>query len=56
MGASFFMTICRMSCNSRWEILEGVGWDDGAPIKSGGKPQVVGIFGNTSQQNKLMTN
>ena len=36
------------------EVLQGVGWDDGATIKSGDEPQVEGIVGNAGQQNELM--
>ena len=41
---------------ARWKILESVGWDDGATIKSGGKPQVEGIVGDAGQQNEPTTN
>jgi hypothetical protein len=41
---------------SRCKILEVVGWDDGATIKSGGEPQVVDIVGDASQQNEPTRN
>ncbi len=37
---------------ARWKVLKDVGWDDGATIKSGGEPEMVGVVGNTSQQDK----
>ena len=45
-----FVTICR------WKILEGVRWYDGAIIKGGGEPQVVGVVGNAGQRNELAMN
>ncbi len=35
--------------------MKDVRWDDGATIKSGGEPEMVGIVGNTSQQDKAAT-